>query len=860
MSLRPSVRRRGLLQLETLEQRENPAGTLTTAVTGGVLTITGTDDAESFIIKQLPGGLLSITGENNTVVGGTANGNTTTAGAITSVKMMLKGGDDSVSLDTGFAFNLPGALTIDGGDGANTVTLTTTASPITLGGFSYTGGEGADSISIGQLGAGAATAINGAFNVSAGNGATSIGLTNATVAGDVTAKSGIGIDTLQLTTVTASKNLNFDAGFGDSTLSLLGTTVVTGGGSYKALDGDDTLNLDNATINGKTGLTVAGGRGDVTFNANDEVVVSAGGVTLTGTEGTTNIVANTGSFTTFGDLKASNLFVNLTNNTTSTTVGGVTHDGLTVANLALTAGDGLTVDGSGDFNISKNLTLAATSPVGTISSADFESLQLGGNLASTSVGDQSVILEKGLVGGSVSLVSKKSGAQLSKGGLDDLTFNKGITVNGLISASVQFLASPPPATVPPTPVTALIKVGGDITATSSVGNAGLSTANANLQLAGGIKLAGARLAVLNINAVGGTGATVAKDVSVTSAGGGAQAVINSDAATLSGKLTVSGATNATLNAVSIGAVTPLTIAKDVSVTAVYGDAFAGMVATGAFSLGGKFTVTGGHNTNVQLTNSSATASTIAGDSAFSATRGSANLMVNGGPKTFNGNVSLKGYSVSVNQNTTGAATTYAKNLTVTGGAGNDLVQMGNLFTVTGDSNFNLGDGQNNVILSSTSNATDFGGKLTVKTGNGNDTTTFVNVQAAGDVSVTSLAGNDVVYVDGGTDMTTGGGSTFAKTFTADTGAGDDIIDLGSGVGVPGGPAATFTGKVTIKTGAGNDKLILGTKTGVPSNGDANSIPVFLAAGSTIDGGLGFNTLGADNLTLPLTNLTVTNFV
>ena len=63
----------------------------------------------------------------------------------------------------------------------------------------------------------------------------------------------------------------------------------------------------------------------------------------------------------------------------------------------------------------------------------------------------------------------------------------------------------------------------------------------------------------------------------------------------------------------------------------------------------------------------------------------------------------------------------------------------------------------------------------------------------------------------------------------------ETLDIGRGNGLP-VAAPTFVGKVTIKAGSGNDLLTLGRRAG-----DGNSLAVFLTAGSSIDGGTGFNT-------------------
>ncbi len=817
MSLRKSPRR-AALQLQTLEQRENPAGNIVTSVAGGVLTLTGTDQAETFTILQLTGDKFTITGTGGTTVDNGAATSTTVAA--TSVKMFLKGGDDTVTLDPTAALTLAGSLSINGGDGNNGVNLFTTASAISLKDFTYVGGDGLDIVILGQ--AGTASTVGGPVSLTLGNGGSNTLIANTTVNGELWDKAGAGADQLTLTAVTAKRNVNVDFGTGGGSLTTQTTTVITGGLSYKALDGNDSVSLAGTTVNGPAGVKINGGIGDANLTTSGAVAIPAGGLSLAGINGLSDMNVS-GTLTMPGDLKAGNLFVYVSN-TGTITDGNLSLIGADAVNVNLTGAS------TGAWNVHKNLFLATKSPIGSVY-ANFAALNVDGSITSIAAQDQTMRIDAGLIKGGAVLTANSGVLSFLQFGSGNLEIKKGLTIKAAGSVLVEFDS------------TGLVKVGGNIAVTSSASSANFGNSNGDMTLSGSLSVSGLTSGSVTLDSPSATGGTIAGDVTATSQVS-ALVSLNAKKLTLAGKLTVSGGVDASLGGSSPGTVT---VMKDVTVSAKYGDAAAQFGGGGDAVFNGKLTLNGGNNAGVSLTNTGV-GSSVTGDLALTATRGKASLVVSGGGKAFDGNVTVKGYGALVAQNSTSTITTYAKNLTVTAGYGNnDTVLMSGLYSVTGDANFNLGDGSNAVILSSSTTAVDFAGKLTVKTGNGNDTTTFVNVQAAKDVSDISLAGNDVVYVDGG--------SVFDGVFTADTGAGDDIVDLGHTTGLT-IPAATFNGKVTIKTGAGNDKLRLGTNGA--NGGDSNSVPVF-AFGSTIDGGTGFNTYDPLSVALPFANLTVTGF-
>ena len=791
-----NVSRRAALRLESLEQRENPAGSISTSHSGGVLIITGSDQADTFTIKSIAGGAYTLTGTNGTLIDGSASANTLAA---SSIKMILKGGDDSVTADTTVPLTVTGALIIDGGDGNNTVNLTTTASAVTLGSFNYIGGEGLDTISVGQTGTN--SAITGAVSLNPGNGGSAFTLTNLLVGGDLIEKAGAGADSLTLTTVTIGKGVSFDAGQGNGTLNAT-ATVINAGLSYNALTGTDTVSLADATVKGKSGITVNSGNGDLNFAAAFTVSVPAGGVTLAGKNGNSIVNFNGGTTSMAGDLRVANKSVASQNSGT-----------VTVANLSYAAGDLLAINGVGIWNVRKNVTLGAHSPIGQINTAAFDELNLDGSLSAVSTKDQTVELNRGLIKGGVSLNSSQGSASLFDTSVGNVDFRQGITVRARQAATVGFDSA------------GQAKVAGDIVVTSLASTAEFRNSAGEMILSGGVRVSAYSDADLTFTSSSAIGGTIAKDVSVTSLTGGVNVNAGARKLTLAGRLTGSGATDASMGGNSTGTVR---FQKDVTLTGGYGNASVVFNGNGDVIFAGKLTVTGGNDATLNWFNNGLLSS-LAGDLAVTAKLGRALASFGGAGKLIAGNVQINGEDVTLNVNSTGTQMSFAKILNVLGGAGDATILMLGAYNVAGDTSFNLGDGSAAVILSSAGAGTDFSGKLSIVTGASTDTVTFTNVQAAKDVTVSTGAGNDVLYIDGQ--------SVVGGAFSANTGAGGDTIDLGRGTGFA-SPAVSFNGKVTINAGSGNDTLFLGKSVG--GGGDANSIAVFNVAGSSINGGTGLN--------------------
>lgn len=778
-----------------------------------MLIITGSDQADDFTIKSIAGGAITLTGNNGTLIDGSPSENTL---PVTSVKMILKGGDDVVTADATSALNVAGALIIDGGDGNNSINLTTTNSPITLGAFSYIGGEGTDNITLGQ--SSIASSINGDLSINTGNGGSSVAVNNFIVGGELVDVGGTSVDTLSLDTVTVGKNLTFNGGLGDGTLNV-NKTSVNGGLSSTIAKGILGTTLADTTVKGKSGIIVSNADGDANLSTVFTVNSTTGNVSVLGKNGLSSLNVNGGAFSVGGDLRVSNK-----------TVSSVNSGTLGASNLTFAANDLLSAVGVGVWNVRKNLSLSALSPIGRINTASFDQLSLGGTLTSLSTLDQTVQVNKGSINGIVVLSSSRGSATLQHQSTGDFDFKKAISVGSNQAATVSFDS------------TGQVKVAGDVNVTSYRNSANFNNTAGSMILAGGLKVNGYVNAGLTLTSSNATGGTIAKDAIVTGLYGAVNVNAGAVNFTLSGKLTATGGTDAQLGGSSTGTVRFL---KDANISGGYGDATVAFAGNGNTVFGGKLSVTGFDNATLNLGQAGASSS-FTGDISIMASYGNANAYLTGSGKTFAGNFLVKGVSTNLNVNAGSGMHTFSKKLTVLGGNGNDTILMLGSYQVLGDANFNLGDGGSAVIMTGTTGSTEFVGNLNISGGESADTVTFTNVHTGKGVAVNTFGGNDVLYVDGGT--------VFGGAVTADMGVGDDTLDIGQGTGLS-VPAATFTGKATIKAGSGNDTLFLGK-----SAGDGNSRAVFSTAGSSISGGNGLNTYdSAAGQGLSTVNLTISGF-
>jgi hypothetical protein len=268
---RPAYCRRSILSLQPLEGRVVPAGSITASVSAlGVLTVTGDDSANGVTLKVTPAGV-TLTSDGTTSINGLTN--PVTLPAIKSIKADLKGGDDTLSIDSTSGFAVTGLVGITLGDGDNTLNLTTTGK-IELGALIVKGGDGADTVTV-QGGVSAGSVVKGAASFGYANGGSNTTLADVQFAlgAKVTAgDAGGSSNDLTATTVTG-KIFTVDLGnsfpgiasFADCTLgglnvrgfnaaTILQSTTINGSvivkGSYQS-----DLQLDTATVTGSVTMT-----------------------------------------------------------------------------------------------------------------------------------------------------------------------------------------------------------------------------------------------------------------------------------------------------------------------------------------------------------------------------------------------------------------------------------------------------------------------------------------------------------------------------------------------------------------------------------------------------------------------------
>src|SRR6478609_5868924 len=99
------------LAVESLERRDNPAGTVTATLSGTTLTLTGDDADNDIVIRQTGPTAFTVLGNDTTIAGG-----------LTFPAFDLGDGDNQLSLVTDGRIDL-GGLTVLAGDGQDHVTV-----------------------------------------------------------------------------------------------------------------------------------------------------------------------------------------------------------------------------------------------------------------------------------------------------------------------------------------------------------------------------------------------------------------------------------------------------------------------------------------------------------------------------------------------------------------------------------------------------------------------------------------------------------------------------------------------------------------------------------------------------------------
>lgn len=689
------------LQLRSLENRLTPAAAFTSALVGTTLTLTGTDEAEAITIRD-DGAGVTIFGLGGTQIDGVAF--KTFPGTVNSIKVIAKGGDDSVAFDNTNPIALPGTLDFDMGAasafGGNAVFLDATVT-VNLGNVKIKGGEGFDYVSI----SGTLTftiAQNVTTDYGPGGSFTQL-LAGTTVQGGIDVKAGLGGDTLNLNNVNVTKDVKFTVGDGSSTSNINGSTI-NGSVLYKGGALDDTLNLGTTTIKGVKGIDVQGGKGTVTLTTNTGPVnLTAGGIKIKSTDAPTTVFVNPGAnLTTPGDFTMDGSNVNLQLNA-DLAARNLTLSGATGVNL--TSGVGTTA-----LTLSKNLTLNST----MLNNADVNinngTLSVGGNLSVTGPSANVILTStnNATITGNVNLNAKvgpatffQTGAGFSIGGNLAVKGNTGVTAN----------------LVPTTPST----ITGSVTAQSKYGNAlFLHQGAGNLNIGAKLTVKASDVAQLITFATATTTINGAVSLTASPTTGFTQAIFQSTNVVLADTLSVGSANLFALFAPTAAG----SVAKNTTFNAGTTNMFVVANNTMAFNKDVIFT-----NKNC-VSNINLVGTTIGG-----------NLSITTGNEV--DNITLNGVNV--------AGTT-----TIKTGGGGDTVTIGNVAVFTGVTTIDTGAGDDTLNIAQNvglgANAATFTGKATIKSGAGNDTLALgVSLGSGGDgfSLATFGAGSSI---DGGTNF------------------------------------------------------------------------------------------------------------
>jgi hypothetical protein len=379
--------------------------------------------------------------------------------AVTSIKVDLKGGGDLLSLDTTAPFVVSGAVSINLGDGNNTLDLTTSGQ-IDLGGLTVKGGDGTDTVTMnGAVG----SRVVKAASLTYADGGSTTTLTNVAfgVGVKLTALDAVSVaNTVEATNVTVAKT--FNAALGNSTgalasfaggtlggLTVSGATVgavlvgttVKGNVSITGMFQAD-LQVDGATVTGNVTLKSA----LPSLEATGAGTSITGNLALTGTAWTSAVFATTsltqvgGNVTVKGgwysDLFQTNGMFRAAKNLTLTLGGGDNTVSLgdgsavvsVVGNLKVTAA------GGADTVSLDWVSVTGTTAVATLSGADMLSVEDGSSFAKAftadlGTGDDTISVAQ--VTGSTAAVAFNSSAKITAGTGND-TLMLGLSTDPLV--------------------------------------------------------------------------------------------------------------------------------------------------------------------------------------------------------------------------------------------------------------------------------------------------------------------------------------------------------------------------------------------------------------------------------------------
>jgi hypothetical protein len=831
------------LRLETLESRETPAGTVTAAMVGTTLTLTGDDDANVVQLSQSAAGIEVLGLNNTTVVGGP-----TFSGA-TSVKTLMKDGDDDVRLAITTDFILSGTASFDLGDGDNTLQLLTTGK-IGLAGLSVTAGDGKDTVTVaGGFGKGSQVTGNASISLGIGRGDQDNPLGTRTHA------------TVRFVDVLGPAGLKFTALDGDEEFIVQGASVTK---AVTATGGEGAL--DVTTIGGQYGSLVLNSVGYATGNPFRGVNLNLNGTTVTGTVAVTSKLGINVDWTngTTGPVSVSagtRGFVVADFHGTS-----VIHGNLTVRGLRLTVSpeDDSTLTVDGDLSVvgldSVNLftseaTLSARNIILTgPNGANFTSFDSDPTTNSIVTVAGAMTLRGKLVqydqsGGEVTV-----GTKLSLVGVTEAAFRTG----------VGFYFNAPPAKT---------------TAASFLIQARTATFNqteSEATFPAGLSVLGSEEAIFEtapreqnedpnnpgvFDSAAGAKTTVAQGNLLVQSKGFAGYFQAEGVATYAGLSVLGGFATVQTDVGdgfnSVGAKLAVTTRPALvqgSVGEFHQDGGESTFAAGLSILGregeSQFRTDTGETHDPEFTFFDVPAKLTVTTGPLKLDGAGGDVMFSAGGESLNvgGDLSISGVGMNRIWLDPDLGTTVGGNVKVAGATGDpDWFLVWDSLTVAKDLSVNLGGGANAIEFGTDDGTTTIGGKLTLIGGSGSDEITLNAITVQGATAITTGAAADTLTIYG---------STFVGTVSVDLGGGADILAIAD---VPTATApVTFNSAATVKMGIGNDALRLGLA--LANGGNANTNVLFGPTGSlNVDGGANLNTFDDEAGQFDIARVTTLNF-
>ena len=694
------------LTVEPLEGRDVPAGNVTATLAGGVLTLTGDDQANVISTLTLTAGHAIIAPDAGTSINGKPPGTTEDLPATaTKLTARLLGGNDSLTIEGNAEFVLTQGASFDLGEGDDTLTLSTTGK-VQLGGLKVVGGEGNEAVTV-RGGAGKASTIGGTTTFDFGPGASGsvtlggnaggfgeLGLPAGGVRATAAAGSGLTLNGINLTTAgpvqLTGKPTAATAAFTGSTL---GGVSVAGGTALASLT-TTRVNGNLAAVGTVGGTVVFGG-------AATDVQVVTGDVSATGPRtATINVVS---------ELQARNVRAKANAPFAGSAVISVTTPGSCRAagDVTATGAAGANVNVSDGAFQAGNLRVTSSATGTAMTSITGSSLTLSGGLTSA--------------GGTTNVVTVGTAGAAQLGG--DLTATGGVTTavnlqGGAFGARGVRAAGPGLVVVNATGQS--LTLAGGLAATA--GNQAVVTLNTTAPSQVGLDITVASAGATATVGLGPNGLS-ARDLRVSSPPDGSAIFSAPGPLTLAGGLTVTGGVN---TQVAVGATGASDVGGDVRVTGATGTVVLSLPS--ALSVGGSVAVNTGN-----------------ADGLVALGDGVAILGVRGGLSVVGGG---GGAAVTLNRVNVGGPTS------VRLGAGADLLSVEGS-TFAGPFTADLGSGDDNISIAQDTGTpvpTTFNGLTTIFAGTGNDTLLLGKAVAAG-----GNGNSNVVFAAAGSKIDGGAG-------------------------------------------------------------------------------------------------------